>query len=457
MRLLGRLSAIGVDCALVLCVVFVLGPIVSVDSSQPASRLALTAAVAEHHSVDISRYRPVLGVDYSVHDGLRSDKAPGQPFFAVPAYLAARAVGAESAAHRRVDGNLTLWWVTFWSATLPFAALLVLMRRMLVRTAPRVALPLTLAFAGGALVLPYSVNLYGHVLAAFLAFAAWSCIDRDAGSQRQCALGGVLAGAAVFTEYQAVAVAAVLFVFLLRRSRLSARAFALGGSPWVIALGCYEWVAFGAPWHLPYSTYRGQIDGTADMGARNPLRGIAEIVGGGHGLVVTAPLVLVGGIACALAIRYADNRVRTHAGIALAVFAAYVVVVSSFAGSDLTEIPGPRFIIPALPFLMLPLAWAMDRLWSVVLVTATWGALLMAAATWTTLVVGRNAPVFDQERFFVQHRQFAPTLWSLGLGRIGTVLYGVSCVGAVGVLVGVALRSRAAEEHPMPRALPVPA
>src|SRR5689334_9173473 len=115
-----------VELALVLLAFVALGPIVGEETAQPASRLALTAALAEHHTVDTGRYPH--GVDHARYEGReRSDKAPGQPVLAVPVYLVGRLFGAESAAHARFVGNLGVWWVTLWTSVLPFAILPVLM------------------------------------------------------------------------------------------------------------------------------------------------------------------------------------------------------------------------------------------------------------------------------------------------------------------------------------------
>src|SRR5205823_7670248 len=68
-----------------LAVLIVVGPIVGADTAQPASRYDLTAALAEHGSVDLAPYRHRLGVDHALYRGhLRSDKAPGQPILGVP-------------------------------------------------------------------------------------------------------------------------------------------------------------------------------------------------------------------------------------------------------------------------------------------------------------------------------------------------------------------------------------
>src|SRR6476619_6104340 len=98
-------SAWRVEFALVLLAIVALGPLVSEETAQPASRMALTAALAEHHTVDVGRYP--LGVDHAKYEGHdRSDKAPGQPVLAVPVYRLGRLFGAESAAHSRFEGNL---------------------------------------------------------------------------------------------------------------------------------------------------------------------------------------------------------------------------------------------------------------------------------------------------------------------------------------------------------------
>ncbi len=151
------------------------GPVVAKNTAQPASRVALTAALVEHRSVDLEPYRESLGVDRATYRGrLRSDKAPGQPLVAIPAYAIGRALGADSPSRLRVDDNLTLWLVTVWSVTLPFAALVMLLYLMAARFARRgIAVAVALALGFGTLLLPFADNLFGHILAALLGFGAW--------------------------------------------------------------------------------------------------------------------------------------------------------------------------------------------------------------------------------------------------------------------------------------------
>src|SRR5205823_1339876 len=84
-RLPAVIRAQRVPLLLALLAIVVVGPVVALDTAQPASRIALSAALVEHHSVDLGPYRSTLGVDRATYrDQLRSDKAPGQPLFAVP-------------------------------------------------------------------------------------------------------------------------------------------------------------------------------------------------------------------------------------------------------------------------------------------------------------------------------------------------------------------------------------
>ncbi|MDQ1519139.1 MAG: hypothetical protein QOI55_212, partial [Actinomycetota bacterium] len=107
---------------LALATVVVVGPIVADGTAQPSSRYALTAALAEHGTVDIGRYERILGVDRARYEGeLRSDKAPGQPLLGVPPYLVGRVLGLRSATDMRLRGDLGLWWQTLWTVMLPFA------------------------------------------------------------------------------------------------------------------------------------------------------------------------------------------------------------------------------------------------------------------------------------------------------------------------------------------------
>ena len=217
---------------LVAVVVLVLGPFVQAMTAQPAARYALTGAIWEHHTVDVGRY-PVLIDRATLENGeLRSDKAPGQPLLAVPAFALGRLVGIEPATHPRFAENLGLWWVTLFSTVLPLALLAVLLRRValgLGSTAPTIV---ALVIVFGTTIADIATQLFGHTLAALFAYGAWYVL-RGAARDRRApwVVGGLLAGCAVITEYTTFLIALVLTVFVLWRARERFLWFALGALP----------------------------------------------------------------------------------------------------------------------------------------------------------------------------------------------------------------------------------
>lgn len=432
----GTIARYRVDLLLVALVFVVLGPIVASNSAQPSSRLDLTAAIAEHGSVDITRYP--IGVDYSVvHGRKRSDKPPGQPLLAVPVYAAARVAGAESAQHLRQHGDLTLWWITFWSATVPFAFLLVMMRRAAARIAPRAALPATLCLGFGSLLLPFSVNLFGHVLAAAFAFAAWYTLDHDDRTPSRTAFGGFLAGMAVLVEYEAVIVAAVLLAAAVVRHHRRFGAYIAGAALPLLTLAMYQTVAFGAPWRVSYANHARRA-GIANVGLHVPFGTAWDmLLSPSRGYILVSPLVLVAlGAAIWLAGR-GDARTRLHARVALAVFAGYWIVVACTTDGSLSDFPGTRYLVVALPFFAVPLAAAWSQVRRAAVACAIWGGLVMAGATFTGLLVGAGEPLLHAYTKRLRAHVFEPTVWSIGFGRTGVVLYLVTIAVVVAAVVRI--------------------
>jgi hypothetical protein len=421
-----------VACALAFLVVVVVGPVVATNTAQPQSRIALTAALVEHHSVNVDPYAKELGIDYSVYRGhLRSDKAPGQPIFAIPAYALTRVVGAPSAAAPRVNANLQLWFLTFWSATLPLAALVALLYvecRRFAAAGPALAVALLFGFA--TMFLPFGANLFAHILAALCAFGAWMLVSRRPLTPRRAAIAGLVAGCGVLMEYEAAIVAAVLVGYVVVRERRQIVPFLAGAVPAMLVLGWYQWRAFGAPWHTPATFYN------TKSGYEIPsLHQLWWMFAGARGLWVGAPLAIVGiGTAIWVALA-ARGALRDAAVFALAVFVPYFILCAGWSGTPGLVDPGPRYLIPALPFLAIPLAARWNRVFVIAVPASVLGAFIALGATWTSELAPLGANLPAAYRYFLAHKEFQPTLWSMGFGTTGSFLYALTVVGAVAVLV----------------------
>ncbi len=82
--------------ALFILVVLALAPFMHPFGGQQASRYALTAAVWDHGTLEVTEYASLLFRDGAARDGaFYSDKAPGQPLLAVPFYGIYRLVGGD--------------------------------------------------------------------------------------------------------------------------------------------------------------------------------------------------------------------------------------------------------------------------------------------------------------------------------------------------------------------------
>lgn len=433
------------EWALVLAVVVIAGLLVHPYRAQQASRYTLTAAVVERGSVVLDDYEDVLGIDRAVRDGhVYSDKAPGQPMYAVPFFLAGKALGVEGATTPRVDRNLGLWWVTLVSSVVPAAALVVMMYRRARQEDDSRALLATGSIFLGTLLLPFSSLLFGHVMAAALLYGSYLLLVHPSASSLRLILAGLLSGLAVTVEYTAMLGVLVLGVFALVRYQAGVLKFVVGGIPAALALASYNWVAFGHPLVLSYQfsafsevteSARPLVSPFSSASLDNTLSLLID----GRGLLVATPVVIV---AVAGAIWRLSKGKHPDAAVAFAMFAVFILLPIFWGNPWGGESPGPRYMTPAIPFLAVPLMWALAR-WRVLTMGVTGISILtMVAATLTDpLALPRDS--IQGLGYWLSELlggQTVDTLATIALGSAGWILHGVALV-AVAYLVAKARES----------------
>ena len=424
--------------ALALVVLAVAGPFVQALNAQSGSRYALTAALVEDGTIRIDDYRAItLPMDrVELDDALYSDKAPGQPFFAVPAYALARAAGAEPATVARYEGNLGVWWVMVWSSAVPMAALVVLMydaaRRWYPDTAPWAALGLWV----GTLWLVLSSNLYGHALATALAFGAWRILADRPSTPVRAGVAGALVGLSVLTEYQMALVAIILAGYVvLRRPRWNVAWYVAGGIPPALALLAYQAVAFGDPFQDPYALKAARPDLPGDdpsVGLPDPAQ-LVEIFVGTRGLIFTA--IVVVGIVGAVWVLRTGRPGRTDSAMALVVVGAFLALQAGWPNPWGGEVPGPRYLMAAVPWLVVPVAAVWSERRTICAGVVAVGAASMSLALIAPHTIPHGWSLLRWYPKVLQEEGATPTVWTMALGPLGAVVQVGLVVAAAAFLV----------------------
>jgi hypothetical protein len=413
-------------------------PVVELTSPQDRTRYELTRHLVLRGTLTVER-----GLfDRAVYDGRSySDKAPGMSFLAVPAYEVERLLGvARAPVDWALKGDMSLWGIHVATSGIVFLLLVALVGRVaeaLVAGGGAV----TAATAGaGTLLGPLAPTFFEHDAAAFFAFAGFVLAWRGRDTTRLLALAGLALGVAVLFQYATALVALAVLVYAAAQVGRRAAWLVLGALPPALALGAYDWLAFGSPFHLSYryvANRYSEAQRGGFFGVGVPTFGsIRDTLFVDRGLFVFSPVLIAAALGLWLMARRGLRAEATLAGFVTVAFlwldAGYFL---PYGGNS----PGPRFLAPAIPFLALGLPFAFARFGRTTLALA---ALSVALTTGNAVTWSARA---ENDRWYPGHRfsDLAVTVWSvLGLNRIPAAGILLLC-GLAALAVG-ALRGRAA-------------
>ena len=355
------------------------------------SRFDVVRALVEQHTLAITAFAANTG-DVS-HQGAEvySSKPPGPSVLAAPLYAAARTVerasGIEPASPYAQTGNAHL--VTWAVAGVPAALLVALLFLYLAEVTgdERQALSMAAAFGAGSLALPYSGVLMNHLLVAFGLFAAWLALEAGRPTRSGLIGGGAALGVALFSEYLTLPLIALYaLVWWHRRPELGrdAALFWVGPALGVAALLGLQLVMFGSPFTL---TYDNQNPAFVDQGLAFGMVGVPDprriwwlTLQPYRGLFWSSPML-------ALAV-LGPGRIhgRRRAAFCLAMVGYFLLFNLAFKNWPGGWGFGPRYLIPALPFLFVLTADAWKRFALARSVAVALSVVFMLAAA-TTLVM----------------------------------------------------------------------
>ncbi len=365
------------------------------------SRMCLTQALVDGRLAADECHADGPG-DYARYRGhLYSDKAPGASVVAVPA---AELVRLPVPAAWIGDGDPRLWLVrmsTNGVALILCAFLLGRVAEGLARGWGGVSL---VTFALGTIVSGVAPAGFAHLPAATLGFTAFLL----AWSSRRLA-AGLVAGLALLVEYQIGLVVVAVGAYAALGGWRPLVRYAAGVVPGLALLGAYNWAAFDSPFHLSYRYVTDHFaEGMARgfFGIRAPsLHGLHLVLTANRGLLLVSPVLVAAAYGL---LRLWREGHRAEAIVCAAIPLAFVVLDAGYYLPYGGDSPGPRFVVPALPFLALglPLAFRAMPLLTTALAVLSVIASTAIALTWPAAAntkLGYRETVWREIGGFVGH------------------------------------------------------
>jgi hypothetical protein len=296
-----------------------------------------------------------------------------------------------------------VWALTLLAAVMPGILLLLAVRWAADRFVPGYGTAAAITLGLATVVMTFASEFFSHVISAGLAFAAFCLLMKE--REKPPSLGlvagaGLLAGLAVTFEFQTGLVGVVLFLYALSRRTDWLRrtaAYAAGAVAGALPMLAFNYWAFGDPLKLAYG-YAVAFPGSSghDILGLNShgFFGITEprwhsalsLLLAGRGLLVLTPIIVM----AVVGIFMMRRQHRAEANTILAIAAVYFIYNSGYWLPFGGGTPGPRFLIPALPFLAIGLAYAYKRLPALTLGLAIPSTLMMVVGSLTYPLLGKQ-------------------------------------------------------------------
>jgi hypothetical protein len=375
-----------------------------------AARFDQVRSVLEEHTfaIDTFVFNTADVVEYA-RDGRRHfypAKAPGTTFLAAgPFWLSAQLLKPFDLP-RAVYWHLVAYFTTILTTSLLSAVSAVVMYRVLARLTndPYSALLSVIAVWLGSISFPFSTLFFSHQqVASFLVFAFAILFNLRSPTLSESPrhgvallLAGFLLGFSIASEYPSAILVALLtfyFVFRLRHLKASARlkmqlgaAFVVGCAAGLSLLAIYNVAVFGRLFYTPYQqlgaggghemfqTHAQGLVGVSWPGLRQfvdvvgeitvkPLRGLLYLGVEDGGVFACSPVLWLA--IPGLVVLARRHELRAEAVLCAVAVAAYFTFNACYGNSIVFwgggASVGPRHIIPVLPFVAVPLSFAVRR------------------------------------------------------------------------------------------------
>lgn len=347
------------------------------------TRICLTRAILHERTFIIDACRedsqdPYLEFfntgDWAFRDGhYYTNKSPMLSILAIPGYalgeaLMRRILPDDPAA--QILGAAYLATVT--TVALSGALLCVLMLHLLHRFfgfSPGRSLALVLIFGTGTLFFPYSTALYCHSVSSFFCMLALVMLmhirhrptDRAA---LQAATAGAAASIAVLLEASTMYLMPCFMLYLLAspRGRRLIIFFLAACVPAGLFQLYYNWVCFGGPFESSYAHANPAImfyENGSLFGVPTLRRLLELTILPYRGLLVSSPILIM--IVPGIVLLFRKKNLRAELLFSAAASLIFLIFVASFHAWYGGSAPGPRYLVPAYPFMFLLTVFAFQK------------------------------------------------------------------------------------------------
>lgn len=396
------------------------GSVISDPGPNQNAHMAHMTALA-HGTPRIDRYHQWTRDTAYVGGHYYAAKAPGLAIVTLPWYFVLDATGLlvhgpPPSVHWPEAETLKMpeaapWEFGLFGATLPFLALLLLVRWAIDVLVPGYGALTAITLGAGSIVGVLGTLFFDHELSALVGFTAFALLLRErlaAPDHRLLVAAGIAAGLAVMVEFPLALVALPLACYAAARGHAIRRALVFGGG---LALGLIPLVAYNAwaygsikplaykdavlePGRSGHDVMGANSSGFYGVGLPRPAA-LSSLLLTPKGLLVMSPVSAVA--AAGLVVLWRAGH-RAEAALVAAVVTAFLLFNAAyylpFGGFN----DGPRFLVPMMPFLALGLAAAW-RAWPGPAL-----ALSCASIVVTTVSILANPMIVSEDPGVMFHR-----------------------------------------------------
>lgn len=350
-----------------------------------SSRYDLVRAIVDNGTFQIDPFHENTG-DKAFYDGhYYTSKMPGSSFVGLPVYVVMRGINALAGGPELTSHQIIVALAFFVSGVPTIITVLLLLDVLRTLTGERWALVIAIAYALGTLALPFATMYFGHALSTCFLFASFWTLwrSRDDRSMLMPLLAGFAAGWAALTEMPVVLGVGILLAYCAWQRPQRAVPFVLGGLPALALLLAYNWIAFDHPLRVGYQYSINFLEqnsqGIVSVVLPRWITAV-DLLLNPRGLLRISPWLALAPVGL-VALRQREHRAP------LLVCLAIVVAILTYNSGALAPFggwtPGPRYLIPALPFAAILVAVVPVVLRPLVVLLAIWSVGIMTIATAT--------------------------------------------------------------------------